>query len=75
MAPSRTNMEQAVRTRAVEGRGSAMDFSTGSEVSSDDVSAATSSSKAVHAPRFDVKTDAKRDDLLTEFGKETMKDR
>jgi ribonucleoside-diphosphate reductase alpha chain len=52
-----------------------MDFSTGSEVTSDDVSTTTSSSKAVHAPRFDVKTDAKRDDLLTEFGKETLRDR
>ena len=52
-----------------------MDFSTGSEVQSDDVSTATSSSKAVHAPRFDVKTDAQRDALLTEFGKETLKDR
>ena len=32
-------------------------------------------SKAVHAPRFDVKTDAKRDELLTEFGKDTLRDR
>ncbi|MFL6758990.1 ribonucleoside-diphosphate reductase subunit alpha, partial [Sphingomonas sp.] len=52
-----------------------MDFSTGSQVSSDDVSTVTSSSKGVHAPRFDVKTDAKRDDLLTEFGKDTLNDR
>jgi ribonucleoside-diphosphate reductase alpha chain len=52
-----------------------MDFSAGSEVPSDDVSTITSSTKAVHAPRFDVKTEAKRDDLLTEFGKETLKDR
>ncbi len=52
-----------------------MDFSTGSEVSSDDVSTSTSSSKAVHAPRFDVRIDSKRDELLTEFGKETLKDR
>jgi ribonucleoside-diphosphate reductase alpha chain len=64
-----------------------MDFSTGSEVPSDDVSTAVSSGKpvlsdaaggvegAVHAPRFDVKTDAKRDDLLTEFGKDTLRDR
>ncbi|HVI05804.1 MAG TPA: ribonucleotide reductase N-terminal alpha domain-containing protein, partial [Sphingomicrobium sp.] len=51
-----------------------MDFSTGSEVSSDDVST-TSSTKAVHAPRFDIKTDASRDELLTEFGKETLRDR
>ena len=52
-----------------------MDFSTGSEVQSDDVSTVTSSTKAVHAPRFDVSTDAKRDELLTEFGKETLRDR
>ncbi|HEY7006562.1 MAG TPA: ribonucleoside-diphosphate reductase subunit alpha [Sphingomicrobium sp.] len=52
-----------------------MDFSTGSEVSSDDVSTVSSSTKAVHAPRFDVKTDASRDALLTEFGKDTLRDR
>ncbi|MFL6763910.1 MAG: ribonucleoside-diphosphate reductase subunit alpha, partial [Sphingomicrobium sp.] len=52
-----------------------MDFSTGSEVTSDDVSTSTSGSKAVHAPKFDIKTDAKRDDLLTEFGKDTLNDR
>ncbi len=75
MAPSRTNMEQTVLERAVEGRGNAMDFSHGSEVPSDDVSTATSSTKAVHAPKFDLSTDAKRDDLLTEFGKETLRDR
>src|SRR3954454_1239619 len=87
MAPSRTIGEQTVQERTDEGRGSAMDFSTGSEVPSDDVSTAVSSGKpvlsdaaggvegAVHAPRFDVKTDAKRDDLLTEFGKDTLRDR
>ena len=52
-----------------------MDFSTGSEVPSDDVSTPESSSKAVHAPRFEVKTDDSRDALLTEFGKDTLKDR
>jgi ribonucleoside-diphosphate reductase alpha chain len=52
-----------------------MDFSTGSEAPSDDVSTTTSSTKAVHAPQFDVKTDAGRDELLTEFGKETLRDR
>jgi ribonucleoside-diphosphate reductase alpha chain len=52
-----------------------MDFSTGSEVPSDDVSTTTSSTKAVHSPRFDVTTDASRDELLTEFGKETLRDR
>src|SRR5438309_11514692 len=76
MAPSRTNMEQTVLEGAVEGRESAMDFSTSSEIPSDDVSTATSgSSKSVHAPRFEVKTDASRDALLTEFGKDTLRDR
>src|SRR5439155_22478888 len=74
MAPSRTIGEQTV-VETVVGRGSAMDFSTGSEVQSDDVSTVSSSSNAVHAPRFDVKTDASRDALLTEFGKDTLKDR
>jgi ribonucleoside-diphosphate reductase alpha chain len=32
-------------------------------------------SKAVHERRFAVTTDASRDDLLTEFGKETLRDR
>src|SRR5215218_2038172 len=74
MAPSRTIVEQTV-AETVEARGSAMDFATGSEVPSDDVSTAVSGSKAVHAPRFDVKTDSTRDDLLTEFGKDTLRDR
>src|SRR6185369_17156390 len=75
MAPSRTSQEQTVLERADEGRGSAMDFSTGSQVPSDDVSTVTTSTKAVHAPRFDVVTDESRDALLTEFGKDTLKDR
>jgi ribonucleoside-diphosphate reductase alpha chain len=75
MAPSRTNWEQTAPERAVEERGSDMDFSTGSEVPSDDVSTTSSSTKAVHAPKFAVKTDAKRDELLTEFGKDTLRDR
>jgi ribonucleoside-diphosphate reductase alpha chain len=52
-----------------------MDFSSSSEVPSDDVSTVAAGSKAVHAPKFDVKTDAKRDELLTEFGKDTLNDR
>src|SRR6476646_6790837 len=75
MAPSRTHGEQTVLDGTAEGRGSAMDFSTGSEVPSDDVSTVSSSSKAVHAPKFDVKTDDSRDALLTEFGKDTLRDR
>jgi ribonucleoside-diphosphate reductase alpha chain len=75
MAPSQTSSEQAALEEAAEGRGSAMDFSTGSAVPSDDVSTTVSSTKAVHAPRFEVKTDSKRDALLTEFGKDTLQDR
>src|SRR5690242_3244093 len=75
MAPSRTFGEQTALERVEEGRGNAMDFSTGSAVPSDDVSTTASSTKAVHAPRFEVKTDSKRDELLTEFGKETLRDR
>ena len=53
-----------------------MDFTTGSEVPSDDVTAAAApSSKSVAEPRFAVTTDPSRDDLLTEFGKETLRDR
>jgi ribonucleoside-diphosphate reductase alpha chain len=36
---------------------------------------AASDSKTVDVRRFDVATDASRDDLLTEFGKETLRDR
>ena len=52
-----------------------MDFSTSSAVPSDDVSTTATGSKAVHAPKFDVKTDTSRDALLTEFGKDTLNDR
>ena len=52
-----------------------MDFSTGSTIPSDDVTASATGSKAVHAPKFDVKTDDSRDALLTEFGKDTLRDR
>jgi ribonucleoside-diphosphate reductase alpha chain len=75
MAPSRTLGEHPALERADEGRGNAMDFSTGSDVSSDDVSTSTSTTKTVHAPRFAIKTDAGCDALLTEFGKETLRDR
>src|SRR5215212_9549623 len=79
MAPSRTSQEQTVLgaddVRAEEGRGSAMDFSTGSEVPSDDVAVASSGSKTVDARAFEVTTDETRDELLTEFGRETLRDR
>lgn len=52
-----------------------MDFSTGSGVPSDDTATAVRTSKTVDTRAFDVTTDASRDALLTEFGKETLKDR
>src|SRR6476469_766294 len=73
--PSRTFGEQKVLWRTDSGRGNAMDFSSSSEVPVDDVVAASNSTKSVHAPKFAVKTDNQRDDLLTEFGKDTLRDR
>ncbi len=52
-----------------------MDFSTGSQVPTEDGSGVASSTKAVHAPRFNITTDSQRDALLTDFGKETLRDR
>src|SRR3954468_8284864 len=79
MAPSRTSQEQTVLgdddAGTDERRGSAMDFSTSSEVPSGDVSTVATGSKAVHAPKFAVKIDSSRDALLTEFGKDTLNDR
>ena len=52
-----------------------MDFSTGSEVPSDDTAIAVRNSKTVDARAFEVTTDDSRDALLTEFGKDTLRDR
>jgi ribonucleoside-diphosphate reductase alpha chain len=53
-----------------------MDFSTGSDVSADDVTGtAKRTSKTVDSRAFDVVTDTSRDSLLTDFGKETLNDR
>ncbi|HUG45944.1 MAG TPA: ribonucleotide reductase N-terminal alpha domain-containing protein, partial [Sphingomicrobium sp.] len=53
-----------------------MDFTTGNEVPGDDsTTTAAPSSKSITPPAFPVTTDPSRDDLLTEFGKETLKDR
>ncbi len=53
-----------------------MDFTTGSEVPTGDVPAAPApSSKSNAPPAHPITTDPSRDDLLTEFGKETLKDR
>src|SRR3954453_18802398 len=75
MAPSRTIGEQRPSEEADSGRGSVMDFSTGSGVPSDDTATAVRTSKTVDTRAFDVTTDDSRDALLTEFGKETLKDR
>ncbi len=53
-----------------------MDFSSGTNVGSDDMaSTEAAGSKAVDTRRFPVATDASRDALLTDFGKETLRDR
>ncbi|HET9355165.1 MAG TPA: ribonucleoside-diphosphate reductase subunit alpha [Sphingomicrobium sp.] len=54
-----------------------MDFSTGNDVSTADVSGAAGArtSKTVDARAFDIVTDESRDSLLTEFGKDTLRDR
>ncbi len=53
-----------------------MDFALGDSAQSDDVVAdAKTGSKSVSPIRFAVKTDPARDALLTDFGKETLKDR
>ncbi|MDQ3246454.1 MAG: ribonucleoside-diphosphate reductase subunit alpha [Pseudomonadota bacterium] len=52
-----------------------MDFSVTSEVGSDDVGTVTRTSKTIDSRAFEVVTDTSRDALLTEFGKETLKDR
>src|SRR5687767_8182559 len=54
-----------------------MDFSTGNDVSTADVSGteAKRTSKTVDARAFDIVTDESRDSLLTEFGKDTLRDR
>src|SRR6476620_10528539 len=75
MAPSRTSQEQTVLERADEGRGSAMDFSTGSTTPSDDVTASATGSKTIDPAAYKVEIDPSRDALLTDFGKETLDDR
>ena len=53
-----------------------MDFER-SQMTGDDsgVSGGAPASHAIYQPRFPVKTDPSRDSLLTEFGRETLKDR
>ncbi len=54
-----------------------MDFSTGSDVPNDDVAVAVAKrdSKTVDTRAFNIVTDETRDALLTEFGKDTLRDR
>ena len=76
MAPSRTLVEQTAET-AVESRGEDMDFSSSSEVSSDDVveTGGKRTSKTIDPAAYKVEIDPSRDALLTDFGKETLNDR
>src|SRR5688572_6952484 len=80
MVTSRTIGEQEaaelVGERPDSGRGTAMDFSSHNEVSSDDVTVAPArTSKTVDPRAHGVTTDESRDALLTEFGKDTLRDR
>jgi ribonucleoside-diphosphate reductase alpha chain len=57
-----------------------MDFSSGSEVGAEDLTATAPvrkgrTSKTVDVQAHAVKTDEARDELLTEFGKDTLRDR
>ena len=52
-----------------------MDFSSGETVSSDEIKGETGASSRVAPIRFPVRTDRARDDLLTDFGKDTLQDR
>jgi ribonucleoside-diphosphate reductase alpha chain len=77
MAPSRTLGEQADAERPDEGRGNEMDFASSGAVGSDDVTdlGTKRTSKTIDTRAFDVTTDDSRDALLTEFGKDTLRDR
>ena len=79
MASSRTFSEQAV-TEPISVRGEDMDFLSDSNVTSDDVAtpaAATPerTSKTIDVAAYAIVTDESRDSLLTEFGKDTLRDR
>ena len=53
-----------------------MDFSSGESVTGEDIRAGESGgSSRVQPIRFPVRTDSGRDQLLTEFGKDTLRDR
>ena len=76
MTPSRTFSEQ-VATEPPSVRGEDMDFLSDGSVTSDDVSAGEikRTSKTIDVKAFAIVTDESRDVLLTEFGKDTLRDR
>ncbi len=76
MTPSRTFSEQAA-AELPSVRGDDMDFLSDSKVTEDDVttSAPTRTSKTIDVAAFNIVTDESRDALLTEFGKDTLRDR
>jgi len=76
MSASRTLEEHAVATAPRDEQESVMDFAGSSTVDSSDVmSAPTRDSHTIDSRAFNVVTDSSRDALLTDFGKETLKDR
>ena len=79
MAPSRTFSEQAA-AEPLSTRGSEMDFLSDSNVTSDDVATPAAvtperTSKTIDVAAYKIVTDETRDALLTEFGKDTLRDR
>ena len=76
MTPSRTLHEQAT-TESPSVRGEDMDFLSDSKVTDEDVSASAPerTSKTIDVAAFAIVTDELRDALLTEFGKDTLRDR
>ena len=79
MTPSRTFSEQAVK-EPLSVRGEDMDFLSDSKVTSDDVATPTATapertSKTIDVAAYAIVTDETRDALLTEFGKDTLRDR
>ena len=76
MTPSRTFSEQADQEPPCV-RGEDMDFLSDSKVTNDDVAGAAPerTSKTIDVKAFAIETDESRDVLLTEFGKDTLRDR
>ena len=76
MTPSRTFSEQADHEPPGV-RGEDMDFLSDSKVTGDDVAGTgpERTSKTIDVKAFAIETDTTRDVLLTEFGKDTLRDR